>query len=51
MGIELYLQGPTIRVHGMDYLIGQLHEELDGVIHCQNALSSRIVSGARGAPR
>jgi len=33
MGIELYIQGPTIRVHGVDYSVGKLHEDLDGVSH------------------
>lgn len=38
MRIELYLHGPIIIVHGMDYSVGQIHEHLDGVLHCQYSL-------------
>lgn len=63
IGIKLYLQGPTIRVHGVDYLVEHLHEDLGRVLHRQDALlfvidtgvlmpiSGRLVSRARGASR
>lgn len=38
MGIELYLQGPTIKVHGVEYSEGKLHEYLDGVLHRRDVL-------------
>lgn len=38
MGIDLYLHGPTIKGHGVEYSVGQLHEDLDGVLHRRDAL-------------
>jgi len=47
MGIELYLQGLTIKVHGVDYSVGRLHEDLDGVLYRRDSLL--IGSGQRGS--